>query len=584
MPARALLARARRRPLRVFYDERYRLALTGVEGSPRAMELRRPEEVLHYLRHAHAVAAAEVVAPQPASYEALGWVHTPQYLESLMSPEELARIFAVAPSDVYVDEVLKSLRLGVGGTVEAALYSLATKHPAMNLFGGFHHAAPDRGAGFCALNDVAVAIGELRARGFDGRIAVLDFDFHPPDGTWECLRGDERVWVGSLSGADWQLRAGDDVGGKLDETVLPPGTRDDAYLDAVEALLGRMPKAELTFVLAGADVLTGDRLGQFALSLPGVRERELMVARHLHGCAQVWLPAGGYSSHAWKVFAGVGLTLAFDSDEPIPTDYDPLEARFSRIASSLPSSSLGEEEFLSEADLADALGLPRRGPPRFLEFYSAQGLEFALERYRVLPLLRRLGFANVHAVIDTVPPYDRARAIGTDVLTGKEVTLVELEAERRVIGQDTFLFINWLSLRNPRAQFSAERPQLPGQEVPGLGLAREMSHILGLMSVRLKLAGVAFRPSWFHMAYAARHSARFIDPHREGRFQALLRDMRHLPLLEATRAIHEGRVTLNGKPYTWEAEEMVRWHDRARRPQDKVEVAAERDAAHFALV
>ncbi len=570
-PLLALIARGRRRPLRLFYDERFRLPLATAD---KAVETRRADDVLYYLRRARAVAEGQVVSPQVASYEALGRVHTQAYLESLLSPEELGHIFAVDPSDVYVDELLRSLRLAVGATIDAAVYTLAQKRPAMNLFGGFHHAAPGRGAGFCALNDIAVAVAELRSRGFTGRVGVLDLDFHPPDGTAECLRDDD-AWIGSISGADWGALPG------VDETRLPEGTGDDAYLDALEALLQRMPEVELTFVLAGADVLTGDRLGRFALSLPGVREREQMVARKLLGTPQVWLPAGGYSSYAWKVFAGAGLVLAFDTDEPIPTDYDPLGARFTRISRSLPSESLGDEPFLTEADLADVLGAPRHTPLKFLGFYSAQGIEYALERFRVVPLLRRLGFQNVHVVIDEVPPYGRVRVLGTDALTGEQATLIELEAERRRLGEETFLFVNWLSLRNPRAQFSPSRPQLPGQEVPGLGLAREMTHILTLVAVRLKLAGVAFRPSWFHMAYTARHDSRFIDPRRQGRFQALLRAARRLPLLEATRAIHEGRVTLNGQPYEWEPDEMVRWQDAAQIPRDKAEIAAERDRSRF---
>ncbi len=574
-PLLALLAKGRRRPLRIFYDEAFRLPISGIEAGPRSMETRRADDALHYLTHAHAVSRREIINPQPASYEALGRVHSQAYLESLFHAETLAQIFAVDPSDVYVDEVLRTIRLGVGATMAAASYTLAKRQPAINLFGGFHHAAPARGAGFCAVNDVAVAVAELRAQGFQGRIAVLDFDFHPPDGTSECLGDDASVWLGSISGADWGTLKG------VDETLLADHTRDEQYLPAVEALLARMPQVELAFVLAGADVLTGDRLGQFGLSLPGVRQRELMISRRLGSLPQVWLPAGGYSSHAWKVLAGVGLTLAFDTDEPVPTDYDPLEARFSRISRSLPTESLGDEPMISEADVADALGLPRQGPLRFLEFYTSQGMEFALERFRVLPILRRLGFQNLRVVIDRVAPYERARVMGTDAINGREAALVELEVEKRRLGDDTFLFVNWLSLRNPRAQFSGLRPQLPGQEVPGLGLAREMTHILTLMSKRLMLAGVAFRPSWFHMAWAARHGSRFVNPQRQGRFEALIRDCRQLSLLEATRAIAEGRVTLNDAPYTWEADEMVRWREEEDIPKDQALIAAERDRSHF---
>jgi acetoin utilization deacetylase AcuC-like enzyme len=576
-PLRALLARSRRRPVRVFYDEAYRLPITGAEAGSNSIETRRADDALHYLLKTRALSRREVINPEPVSYEALARVHSLEYLDSLHDPKTLAQIFALDPSDIFVDEMLRTIRLVVGGTVEAARFAVQHGQAAMNLMGGFHHAAPSRGAGFCPVNDVAVAIAALRQEGFEGRIAVLDFDFHPPDGTSECLGKDGTVWLGSISGADWGPLPG------VDETVLPDRTEDAAYLDAVEALLDRMPEVKLAFVLAGADVLTGDRLGLFNLSLSGTRQRDLKVARRLGSLPQVWLPAGGYSSYAWKVLAGVGLALSFDTDAPIPTDYDPLASRMLGIMRTLSPASLGSDPVISEADLAESFGLRREAPHKLLGFYTAEGLEYALEKYRVLPILRRLGFHNLHVVFDRVSPYERARLVGTDSTTGKEHGLIELEVDRRTLGEGTFLFVNWLSLRNPRARFSALRPQLPGQEVPGLGLAREMTQFLTLMAKRLQLDGVAFRPSWYHMAWAARHDARFIDSARQGRFEALVRDLKKVPLLEATRALASGKVLLNGLPYLWEADEMVRWRDEKDIPQDKEARAAERERCHFTL-
>lgn len=574
---RAFIARGLGRLPRVYFDEAYRLPISGVEAGLDALETRRADDALHYLLKVGAVPATEVINPEPATYEELSWVHRGEYLESLHDANVLAGLFAVDPSDVYVDELLRTLRLAVGGTVEAARYVLKRNGAAVNLFGGFHHAAPSRGGGFCALNDVAVAVAAVRRDGFKGKVAVLDFDFHPPDGTALCLGEDPSVWLGSVSGADWGPLPG------VDETLLAPGTSDTGYLAAVESLLGRMPEAALVFVLAGADVLNGDRLGRFQVSLGGIRRRERMVAQRLGHRAQVWLPAGGYSSHAWKVLAGVGLTLAFNTEEAIPADYDPLVARMNRISRSLKAEDLGSAPFLSEADVAGALGFAPKTKQKLLGFYTTEGVEYALERYRLLPILRRLGFRNLRVVFDLVSPSERARLLGVDATTGVEHVIIELEVERRTLGTGTFLFVNWLSLRNPRAHFSKLRPQLPGQEVPGLGVAREMTQILTLMAKRLSLDGVAFRPSWFHMAWAARHGTRFVDPARQGRFEALVRDLREVPLLEATRALADGRVKLNGEPYCWEPDEMVRFRDEKDIPSDSAAVALERERCHFTL-
>ncbi|MBL9039850.1 MAG: histone deacetylase [Archangium sp.] len=575
----ALFARSRRKPITVVYDEAYRLPLSGAEAVAMPIETRRCDDALSYALHQRAFSERHVVAPTPISYEALSRVHTAAYLESLQDPLTLARIFAVDPSDVYVDELLRTVRLACGGTLWAARHTLATKRPTMNLLGGFHHAAPDRGGGFCAVNDMAVAIAALRAEGFTGRVAVLDFDCHPPDGTAACLGHDPSVWLGSVSGTSWSELDG------VDDVVLPEGSTDEPYLEAVQTLLTRMPDVQLVFVLAGGDVLAGDRLGTLKLSLHGVRRRDLLVIERLGSLPQVWLPAGGYSAHAWKVLAGTALALAFRSTTPISTDADPLASRMSRIARSLPSESLsGEEDTVTDADIAEALSGRRAGPPKLLGFYTAEGLEFALEQYRILPLLRRLGFDELHVVIDRAGLADRARLMGRDTTRDTPVTLVQLEVERRRVGDGTFLFVNWLSMRNPRAQFSSTRPKLPGQETPGLGLAKEMTQLLGLMAKRLVLDGVAFQPSWFHMAFTARHTARFLSPERQGRFEALVRDLRTLPLLVSTRAVAEGRVLLNGQPYTWEANEMIAWRELREDPAYGAAVAHERERCHFTVV
>ena len=78
----------------------------------------------------------------------------------------LARIFASDPTELPVDEVLNSVRLGCGGTLLAARWVLAHGGAAMNLHGGFHHAAKSHGSGLCVFNDLAVTLAVLRDEGF----------------------------------------------------------------------------------------------------------------------------------------------------------------------------------------------------------------------------------------------------------------------------------------------------------------------------------------------------------------------------------------------------------------------------------
>ncbi len=202
----------------VWYDRTYRLPIASIEGAT-GMEPRRADLVVSYLIDSGAISRDNLRTPHRIRYKDLARVHTHELLDSLSRPETLARIFAVDVSDVRVDELLRTIRIACGGTLDAARAALARKGPTLNLLGGFHHAGPSRGGGFCALNDVAVAIAALRVEGFKKRVVVLDLDAHPPDGTAECFVGDPGVWIGSLSGSDWGPLPG------VDETVLPTRLR-----------------------------------------------------------------------------------------------------------------------------------------------------------------------------------------------------------------------------------------------------------------------------------------------------------------------------------------------------------------------
>ncbi len=571
-----LLYRARgwlhRRAVTVWYDPQYRLPLSGIEVSA-GMEPRRADFAWWWLRDSGAVVKGCLRTPRRVPWDEIARVHTPDLLESLARPEALAAVFAVDPSDVPVDELMHAIRLAVGGTVGAARETLRTRLPALNLLGGFHHAAPGAAGGFCPLNDVAIAIAAVRAEGFRGRVAVLDLDAHPPDGIALCLEKDPARWIGSISGSDWGPLPG------VDETVLPEGAGDAAYLEALGALLARMPRARLAFVLAGGDVLAGDRLGKLGLSLAGTRERDLRVAVELEGVPQVWLPAGGYSRDAWRALASTGTAVATGSLVPIPASYDPLSARYARISARLELDVLGDTGELTAEDLEEALGIRPSRQRLLLGFYTASGIEHALWRYGMLDTLTRMGFRQFRVALDSSGLGERVRVFGE--ADGVEHLLVELILERRRVLGVEVLFVHWLALRNPRARFSERRPRLPGQEVPGLGLAREAGTMLARMAIRLGLGGVVFRPAHYHTAFTARHHFQFVDPERQGRFEALARDLASVPLLDATEALAEGRVLMNGAPYAWEADDMAYWLRES--PSEPGEVERERERVRFEL-
>jgi acetoin utilization deacetylase AcuC-like enzyme len=532
----------------LWYAPAYRLPIATL-GAQSGQETRRADFVAWYLLEDGLAAEADLRTPVRAGLDELGRVHETAYLESLAEPETLARIFAVSSGEIVVDEVMRSLRLIVGGTIAAARHALAHGSVGFNLAGGFHHAGPAVGGGFCALDDVAVAIAAVRADGCKETIVVLDLDAHPPDGLSACLVADPGVRIGSISGSDWGP-----LPAAVDETFLPDAD-DTAYHAALDALLSRMPRPALCFVLAGGDVLAGDRLGKLRLTLEGVRERDRRVHAWLAGAPAVWLPAGGYSEDTWKVVVGSYLA-ATDRPRHALRDRDPAMSRYASIYRGLdPKALTGKDEWSLDDIESDLYGrLPTQ--LRLLDYYTAEGVEHALERYGFLAHVRRLGYSDLR--VELFPPDEvgqRMSVLGD--ADGKTHLVFDLIVSRDELEGEPTLLVHWLSLRNPRAAFTFDRKPLPGQEVPGLGLARDVGPMLGRMAERLGLRAVAFRPAYFHTAFPFRHEYRFADAARQARFVGLLHDLADRPIAEITRAFAEGRVLLNGARYAWEAEIMI---------------------------
>jgi acetoin utilization deacetylase AcuC-like enzyme len=240
------------------------------------------------------VPRALVHDPARAPLEDVLRVHDRAYIDrftagTLPAAEQRTMGFPWSP-----ELVERSFR-AAGGTLEAAEHALGAGI-AMNLAGGTHHAFATHGEGFCVLNDVAIAVRALRARGLVRRAAVIDLDVHQGNGTHAIFAGDEDTYTFSMHGRrNYPFRK---VAGRLD-LELEDGTADQEYLARLEGVLSMVlasAQADLVFYLAGADPHEGDTLGRLKLSFDGLMRRDAMV---LDACRAVGVPvaitiAGGY--------------------------------------------------------------------------------------------------------------------------------------------------------------------------------------------------------------------------------------------------------------------------------------------------
>jgi acetoin utilization deacetylase AcuC-like enzyme len=243
------------------------------------------------------IAQDDLVRPEPATDDDVGLVHTAEYVGKLRAGtlSVTEQLLLEVPFSI---ELRDAMWLCAGGAMLAA--RVALEHGlAFHLGGGFHHAFPDHGEGFCLINDVAIAIQALRRDGAIESAVVIDLDVHHGNGTAAIFSQEPDVFTFSMHQEHnypaWKPPSNLDLG-------LEDGTDDTEYLTALEHHVPRIldtHQPELAFYLAGADPYEQDQLGGLRLTIEGLRRRDAIV---LDGLREARVPAmvtlaGGYARH-----------------------------------------------------------------------------------------------------------------------------------------------------------------------------------------------------------------------------------------------------------------------------------------------
>ncbi|MGD0599073.1 MAG: histone deacetylase [Terriglobales bacterium] len=275
-------------------------------------------------------APSDFVTPRPATDQDVLLVHTPQYVHKLKTGT-LTALEELELEVPYSPELVRAFWLAAGGSVLAASHAL-DDGVAISLGGGFHHAFPDHGEGFCMIHDVAIAIRCMQRDGKIRTAMTVDCDVHQGNGTAVIFAGPRvprepppPTLASVLDSTDHiahsapherprSAHAGDVFTISLHQQNnypvfkppssldlnLPDGMGDAEYLACVGDALSlglSMFKPELICYLAGADPYREDQLGGLSLTIEGLKERDALVFRaaKTEGIPVMVTLAGGYA-------------------------------------------------------------------------------------------------------------------------------------------------------------------------------------------------------------------------------------------------------------------------------------------------
>jgi acetoin utilization deacetylase AcuC-like enzyme len=311
-------------PFKLVYSDDYYLPI-GAHVFP-AEKYKRIHERLLASRVAE---PSDFVVPRPATDQDVLLVHTPQYVEKLKTGTLSAReeLELEVP---YSPELVRAFWLAAGGSILAADHAL-NDGVAFSIGGGFHHAFPDHGEGFCVIHDVAIAIRRMQRDGKIHRAMTVDCDVHQGNGTAAIFARTRTAneplpsvlhpalhnTVPAQTPPKTRMHggfAGDVFTISLHQENnypalkppssididLPNGIRDDDYLAWLDNALSsglRQFQPELICYIAGADPYREDQLGGLSLTIEGLKKRDELVFRvaKARGIPVMVTYAGGYA-------------------------------------------------------------------------------------------------------------------------------------------------------------------------------------------------------------------------------------------------------------------------------------------------
>jgi len=211
-------------------------------------------------------------------------------------------------------------------------------------------------------------------------------------------------------------------------------------------------------------------------------------------------------------------------------------------------------------------------PSKLFGYYSSNGVRYALETLGVFKLLEAQGFSDFKVEVTGYDAWTQLlRVWGHN--GGRSFLLTEgrfrnsswtVPAEAPLLksecGNRSFnvAFIDWMTLQNPLADFTPERPRLPGQEYPGLGIVHEVLEVFYAVARRLRLDALLVVSDRFHNAVIYSPSFFFVDPRRQAELVAIRQAGTGRSLQDMALALEAGLLYRDrSEPYVWHGDLMI---------------------------
>jgi len=232
------------------------------------------------------------IEPKEVDLNILYEVHTKEYVDKVLnlklSYSEILRL-----EIPLTKEVRDASLIAVAGTILAAEVALKEK-VGIHIGGGWHHAYPDHGEGFCVFNDLACAIKYLEKNYGIKKFAVVDLDVHQGNGTAKIFENNKNVFTYSIHQKEIYPFP------KEKSTIdveLSAFTTDEKYLKTLEETIKKVVEfnPEVVLYQAGADIYEKDQLAQLKISKEGIKKRDQIVKESFKDKPVVVTLGGGYA-------------------------------------------------------------------------------------------------------------------------------------------------------------------------------------------------------------------------------------------------------------------------------------------------